>query len=94
MLKVRFEYLCWKIQAWMGGRTPYAPIFLQIRGVPYDWLPVRYWRRVQRLFRQHTGGRSHRCEFTDRQKGALYGHNYGAFMDDYFNKFVDSLPDD
>lgn len=56
---------------------------------------LRPWRRVQRWFRGHTGGRSHRCEFTDPAHGALHGHDEGAFMDRYFDGFLRSIePED
>lgn len=46
------------------------------------------WNRIERFFRSHTGGRSHRCEFTDREMGALYGGQRGAFMDELFDEFI------
>jgi hypothetical protein len=49
------------------------------------------WKRVQRFFRGFTGGRSHRCEFTDPYRGALYGHNEGAFMDKLFEQFIKNI---
>lgn len=51
------------------------------------------WYSIERFFRRHTGGRSHRCEFTDRQHGALYGHNEGAFMNAYFDKLLENIGD-
>ncbi len=47
--------------------------------------------RVCRWFRDRTGGRSHRCEFTDREHGALYGFNEGAFMDKLFDQFLKNI---
>lgn len=49
------------------------------------------WKRVERWFRAGTGGRSHRCEFTDREHGALWGHREGAFMDRLFDRFVERI---
>lgn len=55
---------------------------------------VRPWRRVERFFGNHTGGRSHRCEFTDKQSGALYGQNNGAYMNALFGQFIENISDD
>lgn len=52
---------------------------------------VRPWSRVERFFSNHTGGRSHRCEFTDREMGALYGGQQGAFMDRFFEQFIGNI---
>ena len=55
---------------------------------------VRPWWRVADFIRRGTGGRSHRCEFTDPQRGALYGHQHGAFMDAYFDALLDNIKRD
>jgi hypothetical protein len=61
---------------------------------PYALGPfVGPWDRVSRFFRQHTGGRSHRCEFTDKEHGALYGHKEGPFMDAYFDRLLENISD-
>jgi hypothetical protein len=49
------------------------------------------WNRIERFFRARTGGRSHRCEFTDSGIGALYGGQEGAFMDKYFEQFIGNI---
>ena len=49
------------------------------------------WNRVSRWFRNHTGGRSHRCEFTDPKIGALYGGQRGAFMNELFEQFIENI---
>lgn len=49
------------------------------------------WDRVTRFFRSFTGGRSHRCEFTDPQQGALYGGQDGPFMDELFEVFIERI---
>ena len=53
------------------------------------FIPV--WNAVARWFHHHRGGRSHRCEFTDFQKGALYGGQMGAFMDRLFEQFMKNI---
>ena len=94
------RYLCWCVQNWMSRHTPYYPLRLRIwlhRLYPdtiksYPWYIgadcqgpfVGPWHQVSWFFRSFTGGRSHRCEFTDKKHGVLYGHNEGAFMDQYF----------
>jgi hypothetical protein len=55
---------------------------------------IRPWNWVARFFRRFTGGRSHRCEFTDREKGALYGGKEGAFMNRYFEQFLANISRD
>jgi hypothetical protein len=59
------------------------------------WLPhptegpfLATWERIRMWFRQRTGGRSQRCEFTDKEMGALYGHAQGPFMDSFFEEFL------
>lgn len=49
------------------------------------------WNRVSSWFGRHTGGRSHRCEFTDPNHGALHGHKEGAFMDKLFEQFLANI---
>lgn len=53
------------------------------------FMPI--WGRAASFFRGYTGGRSHRCEFTDKQSGALYGGTEGAFMDRYFELFLKNI---
>lgn len=55
---------------------------------------VRPWGRVADFIRRGTGGRSHRCEFTDPKRGALYGHKDGAFVDAYFDALVANIERD
>lgn len=52
------------------------------------------WNRVERFFRVRTGGRSHRCEFTDRESGALYGSQQGPFMDALFEQLIANISED
>lgn len=52
------------------------------------------WNWIARQIRRGTGGRSHRCEFTDKRHGALYGHHEGAFMNRYFEAFIVNISDD
>jgi|SRR6185369_1971960 len=66
---------------------------------PFPWWigmaalgPLRTpWTAVSRWFGRHTGGRSHRCEFTDRTHGALYGGQDGGFMNHYFEQFIANI---
>jgi hypothetical protein len=52
------------------------------------------WRRLGTIVRKFTGGRSHRCEFTDKELGALYGGKEGGFMNELFEQFIQNIPDD
>lgn len=52
---------------------------------------LKPWDRAERWFRQRTGERSHRCEFTDAKEGALYGGQRGAFMDEYFEQLIRNI---
>jgi hypothetical protein len=52
---------------------------------------VAPWDRLTHLIARGAGGRSHRCEFTDRRRGALWGHHEGAFMDRLFDAFVEEI---
>ena len=52
---------------------------------------LKPWRKLAGWFIGHTGGRTHRCEFTDPQMGALFGHRNGAFMDSYFAVLIDRI---
>lgn len=54
--------------------------------------PVRLvWKRFLRIFSNQKGEYSHRCEFTDREKGALYGGKEGAFMNRLFEQFLENI---
>jgi hypothetical protein len=85
------------IDQWRRVRPDYTP-----RHLPLPWYIganaigpfVGPWDRVQRIFRKGTGGRTHRCEFTDPQRGALYGHNEGPFMNAYFDKLIENISAD
>jgi hypothetical protein len=55
---------------------------------------VEPWDKVQGWFRKHTGDRTHRCEFTDKKRGALYGGKDGGFMEKYFEKFIENISED
>lgn len=52
---------------------------------------VPVWDRVTRIFRNRTGGRSHRCEFTDKTNGALYGGQEGGYMNRMFDRFIEDI---
>ena len=90
------------VEGWIrfGGLTPEQAKQDQYRPLPWPFGEyamgpfVGPWARVQRFFRSQTGGRSHRCEFTDKEHGALYGHNEGAFMDRLFERFLDNIDAD
>lgn len=55
---------------------------------------VKPWQRIASIVAKGTGGRSHRCEFTDKHKGALYGHKNGAFMNALFEQFIANISDE
>jgi hypothetical protein len=93
-LHIWLEYLCWCIQAKMKSSL-YWPRWVRVRWFKLFGFPIYHpplinkpWRTVKFFLRSHTGGRSHRCEFTDPKKGALYGYDNGAFMDLYFDEFI------
>jgi hypothetical protein len=78
------------MRTWPTGEKPKKlPAWLH-------WIWVAHlpgWSRVEQLFRRCTGGRSHRCEFTDPHHGALYGYNEGAFMNKLFEQFIRAVED-
>jgi hypothetical protein len=51
----------------------------------------RIWRKTSAILAAQTGGRSHRCEFTDKQQGALYGGKDGGFMNKYFEQLLRNI---
>jgi hypothetical protein len=53
-----------------------------------------FWKRLRAIVRKGRGGRSHRCEFTDKERGALYGGKEGGFMDAYFEQFIRNISGD
>ncbi len=75
------SYVPPKLPPWWVGSNASGPL-----------LPV--WNRIAGFFRAKTGGRSHRCEFTDPMRGALYGHNEGPFMNAYFDRFLERIGDE
>ena len=127
-LRIRLEYLCWKIQFWMRTHRPLYPVWLRgwllshfdrerhfitwqavdryrrnnrefrltKKNIPLPWWVgvgaqgpiIKLWNRLEHQFATRTGGRSHRCEFTDKEMGALHGYDYGPFMDQYFEEFI------
>lgn len=77
----------------------YYPLWFQILTYKLGHLiqqPPLFLRKpfvlIRNQSRKRTGGRGHRCEFTDKNKGALYGGQEGAFMEKLFQKFIDNLP--
>lgn len=89
------EWRLWEFWVSQGYDLTDAPRPLPWPVCPDGFGPfVAPWNRVERWFRQRTGGRSHRCEFTDRRHGALYGGTDGAFMDRLFERFVENISDD
>lgn len=86
-----------QIAAWQHVRPGYVHLFAPLPwylGQNFQGPLVDPWRRVQRFFRSMTGGRSHRCEFTDPEQGALYGHNEGPFMNRLFETFLANISAD
>jgi hypothetical protein len=59
------------------------------RGAMGPFLPL--WEQAQRLLRRCTGGRSHRCEFTGKGCGALWGYHEGPFMERLFDQFLGNI---
>ena len=55
---------------------------------------VRPWKAIARWFHRRRGGRSHRCEFTDSSRGALYGGQEGGFMEELFVQFLRNIEAD
>lgn len=99
--KIYIEYLCWLIQWQLGKVTWCYPLRFRVewwKRTGKDnlcYMPgEKLLRRAQRFFRNHTGGRSHRCEFTDPERGALYGGTDGGFMDAYFERFFNEISDE
>lgn len=95
------HFVTWNDIAWWSRNLSNFRVDQTNRPLPWFVGPaargpfIYPWRRIRSWFWQHTGGRSHRCEFTDLKRGALYGHCEGAFMDEYFNELlqrIDSEP--
>jgi hypothetical protein len=92
-------------ERWHSGRTYYyrlrngakASEISKFKPLPWPICPSAFgpfvgpWSRVERWFRNRTGGRSHRCEFTDKTDGALYGGTEGGFMDKLFDQFIENI---
>lgn len=98
--RIWLEYFCWCVNTALpfGVMWPmWVRIFTLRRfGKHFVFVPILNpaLQRLKSWFRHHTGGRSHRCEFTDKNHGALYGHSEGAFMDRYFEKFIQNISRD
>jgi len=94
----RHGIMWWQVRYWQKHLSEYVfskadrplPWYIGPRAIgPF----VRPWRWIARQFRGHTSGRSHRCEFTDREEGALYGGQKGGFMDDLFEELIRNISD-
>lgn len=95
--RIWLEYLCWCIQAKMKSNL-YWPVWVRYWwykrfGQPIYHPPIvnKMWRVVKFWLRARTGERSHRCEFTDPKRGALYGGTDAGFMNEYFEKFIENI---
>jgi hypothetical protein len=83
------------VRVWENlGRTEYPEPLPWYIGTAALGPFVGPWSKAARFFRRLTGGRSHRCEFTDPEQGALYGGKEGAFMDRYFEQFIANISRD
>lgn len=99
------DWHVWKEFVWyvIYVNTPhniYYPPWFQMLTYKVGYLiqqPPWWFRRpftfIRNASRKRTGGRGHRCEFTDKKMGALYGGTEGAFMERTFQEFIDNLPD-
>ena len=56
---------------------------------PFHRLPERLTRPLYRW-----SGASHRCEFTDKERGALYTGIVDPFMDRLFEQFIQNISRD
>jgi hypothetical protein len=91
--------------SWENVRTwqQYNPEFEltnDLRPMPW-WLQpralgvfVKPWNKIASWFIRQTGEFSHRCEFTDKEDGLLYGGKKGAFMNKMFEQFIESIDDE
>ena len=62
---------------------------------PYAIGPLNpLWIKLRHFIGKGSGRYSHRCEFTDKERGALYGGKDGAFMNDLFAEFIGNISSD
>lgn len=79
-------YLPLWFRVWYARRTGKGIIAWPVLNRPY--------LRIVRFAIRQKGEFSHRCEFTDKQDGALYGGTSGGFMNELFNQFVKNISTD
>lgn len=68
----------WRPLPWYFGVSALGPFF-------------KTWNRLERFIARGRGGCSHRCEFTDKQHGALYGGTDGPYMNAMFEQFIENI---
>lgn len=89
----------WQYQFWCE-QNPGADRSSWPKPLPWPICPgaqgpfVGPWKSARAWLAQHRGGRSHRCEFTDRENGALYGGTEGGFMNKLFDQFIENISED
>lgn len=89
------HHLSWRmVEHWKQVNPDYVHPY---KPLPWPIMPSAFgpfvgpWDRVTRWFRRHTGDRSHRCEFTDKTRGALYGGQEGGYMNKLFEQFLHNI---
>jgi len=92
-IKIRIWYLCWKINNWMEKHIPYTPLFIRLLSKEDKYFPgflANPWKKVAWFFAHHTGGHSHRCDFTDKKTGLLHGGD-GEAMNNLWKTFIKNI---
>lgn len=93
----RRYHLSWRTWYWwrdgLGTEVDFKPLPWWV-GEGFIGPFVIPWNKTRGWFRSRTGGRSHRCEFTDPRRGALYGGVEGPYMDRYFEQFIAAISDE
>lgn len=98
--RVWWQYFWWCIHVRMPSRLFLPQWFrhwyYRRTGTPIYYWPVlpKLYTPVKRFVIRQKGEYSHRCEFTSKRGGALYGGTEGAFMNRLFERFIENISDD
>lgn len=97
--RIWWAYLCWCLSFQMSRIGWWEPLWLcRWRIKRGDRMGRRHIKPLQRpwnallnrITRQQMG-LSHRCEFTDREQGALYTGKMDPYMERMFQRFIDRI---
>ena len=98
--RVWWQYFWWCISVKIPPQ-PYLPHFFRLWYIKrtkkniISWPVLRgVWPYLRRFVNRRKGEFSHRCEFTDKKDGALYGGTSGGFMNRLFEEFIERISAD